>query len=100
MSEGEFYQYVNGNLVELTAEEKSECLAREGEWSASASSRMAIEVRRSRNKLLQKSDWMALRTLESGGDLTELHNYRQQLRDIPTQEGFPSNVVWPDTDLL
>jgi len=100
MSENEFYQYVNGNLIELSVEEKSEYLAREEEGIANASSRMAAEVRQKRNILLRSSDWAAIRAFESGTDFTELHEYRQQLRDIPAQEGFPSNVVWPDTDLL
>jgi hypothetical protein len=49
-----------------------------------------------RNNLLYASDWTQL----SNGPLTpevqqEWANYRQQLRDITAQSGYPFNVVWP-----
>lgn len=49
-----------------------------------------------RNLLLQQSDWTQL----PNNPLTETKQqawavYRQQLRDIPQQPGYPSNVVWP-----
>ena len=29
-------------------------------------------------------------------DLAKIKAYRQALRDVPSQEGFPDNVVWPE----
>jgi hypothetical protein len=49
-------------------------------------------VKSERNKLLSETDWMAL----SDNNLTDAwRQYRQALRDIPQQSGFPYNVVWP-----
>lgn len=52
----------------------------------------AESVRSQRNTLLAETDWMAL----SDNTLTpEWAAYRQALRDITEQVGFPENVTWP-----
>jgi hypothetical protein len=91
----DIFQYVNGELIELEAEEASECLAREEEWAANADTRIEHEVRQKRNRLLLNSDWAMLRAFESGEDSVRLREYRQNLRDLPEQDGFPNSVVWP-----
>ncbi len=53
-------------------------------------------VKTNRNKLLYQSDWTQL----PNSPLTtekqqEWAVYRQQLRDITSQSGYPFNVVWP-----
>lgn len=49
-------------------------------------------IRNRRDSLLRETDWMAL----SDVTLTQpWADYRQELRDITTQESFPYNVVWP-----
>ena len=49
-------------------------------------------VRNQRNRLLSDTDWMAL----SDNTMTpSWASYRQALRDITAQEGFPYNVIWP-----
>jgi len=49
-------------------------------------------VRNQRNRLLSDTDWMAL----SDNTMTpEWASYRQALRDITAQEGFPYSVIWP-----
>lgn len=50
-------------------------------------------VRFERNKLLSSSDWTQLP--DAPVDKTAWATYRQALRDITSQEGFPENVVWP-----
>ena len=50
--------------------------------------------RNQRNRLLKDSDWTDLSHSPLLGDQLWL-NYRQALRDIPTQEGFPETIVWP-----
>jgi len=52
----------------------------------------AQNVRDRRDRLLQETDWMALSDVVMEPYWAE---YRQQLRDITAQEGFPFNVVWP-----
>lgn len=50
-------------------------------------------IRGYRNILLKKTDWMAL----SDNTMSPAWAaYRQELRDITSQEGFPYNVNWPD----
>jgi hypothetical protein len=49
-------------------------------------------VRNQRNRLLSETDWMAL----SDNTLSPAWaSYRQALRDITAQEGFPYSVTWP-----
>ena len=49
-------------------------------------------VRRQRNSLLAGTDWMALSDVTLSEAWT---TYRQALRNIPLQSGFPANVTWP-----
>ena len=49
-------------------------------------------IRNQRDNLLQQTDWMAL----SDNTMTpEWSSYRQALRDITAQEGFPFSADWP-----
>ena len=53
-------------------------------------------VRDKRNELLEDTDWVILRYLDQGDEVPlEWKEYRQALRDIPEQEGFPGSVDWP-----
>jgi hypothetical protein len=55
-----------------------------------------MEVKQERQRLLATTDWTdtvsASTRLEN---YNEWQSYRQQLRDITTQEGYPFNVIWP-----
>ena len=52
----------------------------------------AKSVRDERNTLLAETDWWAL----SDRTMTQAEtDYRQALRDVPEQEGFPVNITWP-----
>ena len=86
-----FHATPEGNIP-FTPEEEAEWDAREAAWAAGADARKAEEVRQERNSLIQQSDWMA------NSDVTmsdEWRTYRQALRDVPSQEGFPNDVTWP-----
>lgn len=50
-------------------------------------------VRGARNGLLASSDYTQL--ADAPGDTAAWATYRQALRDIPAQEGFPFTVTWP-----
>lgn len=56
--------------------------------------KLASTARVSRNALLLESDWTQLS--DSPVDKAIWSTYRQALRDIPQQDGFPENIVWPD----
>ena len=51
------------------------------------------QVRAQRNSLLQQSDWTQV--ADAPVDQAAWATYRQALRDITMQSGFPENVVWP-----
>ena len=52
------------------------------------------DVRLERNQLLAASDWTQI--ADAPVDQTAWATYRQALRDVPQQEGFPENVNWPE----
>jgi hypothetical protein len=55
---------------------------------------LASMARSERDNLLVKSDWTQL--LDVPENIKTLWQvYRQALRDIPQQSGFPQNIVWP-----
>lgn len=51
-------------------------------------------ARAQRNALLAASDWTQLSDIPAATK-TLWEPYRQALRDITTQEGYPFNVIWP-----
>jgi hypothetical protein len=62
---------------------------------------MEASVRNKRNMLLAECDWVVVRSHEVGDEVAdEWKTYRQALRDIPFQSGFPSSVEWPKKPLL
>lgn len=50
-------------------------------------------VRQQRNELLKGSDWTQV--LDAPVNRSEWIIYRQALRDITSQNGFPFNITWP-----
>jgi hypothetical protein len=51
------------------------------------------QVREKRNKLLSASDWTQV--IDAPVDQAAWATYRQALRDISAQAGFPATVDWP-----
>lgn len=88
------HKMVNGVKVELTDAEIAEQAAREAEWAAGERDRLAAAAREQRDKLLADTDW----TQVADAPVVQLEwaTYRQALRDIPQQAGFPENVTWPE----
>ena len=82
----------NGN-VPFTPEEEVEWDAMEAEWAAGANDRAATEIRTERNAKLTQSDWTQV--IDAPVDQAAWAKYRQALRDIPSQAGFPNEVIWP-----
>ena len=72
----------------------------DGEWFTNwvitqiPDSEKAIEIRNQRNEKLSQSDWTQV--ADSPVDKQAWATYRQALRDITTQSGFPWTVTWPD----
>lgn len=57
----------------------------------------ADEARYQRNKLLAETDWtQVLDAPIDAATRDAFRVYRQALRDIPEQEGFPETITWPE----
>lgn len=50
-------------------------------------------IRSKRNTLLSSSDWTQV--ADAPVDKAAWATYRQELRDITAQAGFPTEVIWP-----
>lgn len=62
--------------------------------------RAAAEVRKRRDELLNTTDWTQMRDNSlSKEEMKKYQAYRQTLRDIPQQEGFPYDVVFPKIEV-
>lgn len=56
----------------------------------------ADSVRLTRDQLIADTDWVVIKSLESGQPVApEWVAYRQALRDVPEQIGFPYDITWP-----
>ena len=64
-------------------------------FADTAEEEMQNEVRILRNAKIAETDWSQLDDIPEATKLL-YKTYRQALRDITTQSGFPFNVVWPD----
>ena len=52
--------------------------------------------RAKRHSLLKETDWIVVKYLDIGNPVPqEWSDYRQALRDVTEQAGFPGNVDWP-----
>ncbi len=89
------YKLVNGEQIQLTAEEEAQRDAEEQAWNDGAFDRAIEDVRQKRNRLLAETDYLALSDNTLSADMT---TYRQDLRDIT--EGVSTvedvnNITWP-----
>lgn len=52
----------------------------------------SLDIKKYRTELLAETDWWAVqdRTMTQAEK-----DYRQALRDVPQQEGFPISITWP-----
>lgn len=56
----------------------------------------SLQVNAKRQPLLQQSDWTQIPNNPlTAEQQTAWATYRQELRDITTQSGYPFNVIWP-----
>ena len=86
------FHNINGERVQFTAAEETARDEEEQAWADGANDRAAVQVRDERDAKLAASDWMANSDVTMSADWT---TYRQALRDVPAQAGFPTNVTWP-----
>ena len=85
------YKVVNGEYIELTAEELAEM-----EDRAAVADLDFTTVRMERNGMLSQSDWTQIADAALGAHTAEeWAAYRQELRDLPGGFTKVSEVVWP-----
>ena len=86
------YKVVNGEYIELTAEE-----IKEMEDRAAAADLDFTMVRGQRDGMLRDTDWTQIADAALGAHTAEeWATYRQELRDLPSKHSKVSEVVWPD----
>lgn len=80
---------VDNQVINLTQSEIDSATSQLNDYNQSI---LPNDMRGKRNKLLAETDYLAL----SDNTMTsEMQTYRQALRDITSQAGFPTNVTWP-----
>lgn len=90
---GKWYtKYVLGPVFTDNAE--ATAAEQEGAYKAAKDAEQAKAVRDQRNTKLADCDWTQLS--DSPMDKAVWATYRQALRDISAQAGFPWTVIWPE----
>ena len=92
--EGKWYtKYILGPVFvdgETTAAEQ------EAAYKAKKDAEFATSARSQRDTLLKETDWVVIKSLENAQSIpSDWATYRQALRDIPQQSGFPISITWP-----
>ena len=75
------HKLINGQKVELTAEEIAQRQAEEQAWLEGAFDRAMADLRNKRDRLLASCDWVMMSDSPIA-DKTSWETYRQSLRDI------------------
>lgn len=58
---------------------------------------IAAAARAKRDRLLNETDWVVIKAAEAGEQVPDQWRaYRQALRDVTAQAGFPTNIEWPE----
>jgi len=86
-----FADYVDEDGVTVTKASQEEA------YTATKDAEAATTARATRDGLIASCDWMAIKAFEGGTTVsTEWATYRQALRDVSAQEGFPNDITWPE----
>ena len=67
---------------------------KEEAYHAGLTAATAEGVRTERDAKLAATDWQALSDITMTAEMT---TYRQALRDVPAQAGFPNTIDWPNS---
>jgi len=104
---GDVYQYSQASGVELVdgkwftkhilgpvfIDGETTAAEQEAAYKTAKDAYQANSVRTSRNDKLKECDWTQV--LDAPVDQTVWATYRQALRDISSQDGFPWEITWP-----
>jgi len=85
------YHNIGGKMVQYTSEEEAIADAEQETIDNGTSLVISHIMKQHRDTLLSESDVHAL----ADRITDEWRTYRQALRDVPSQAGFPDNITWP-----
>ena len=91
-------KYVNGKLVDMSADEIKARQEEEKKEQALEPEKKLSALRLERDFLLGQSDWVVIKEREEGGSVSNFANwkeYRQKLRDITNTYKSLQDVKWP-----
>jgi len=98
--DGKWYtKYVLGPVFTDTTIDGVTTTAAEQEatYKATKDTEQAKSVRQTRDDKLAETDWRVIKAAETATTLNAAWaTYRQALRDITSQSGFPWTITWPD----
>lgn len=86
-----FTKYVVGPV--FTGNESQTAAEQLANYKNNIDTQQATAVRQQRDQLLKDSDWTQVKDVSVNQE--QWATYRQALRDITAQEGFPFNLIWP-----
>ena len=68
----------------------------EAAYKAGVDATAATSVRTQRDKLIAETDWIIVKAKETSTNVpAAIKTYRQELRDLPSADGFPHTMTWP-----
>lgn len=88
-----FTKFVAGPV--FTDNDEETAAEQETAYRARIDANAAEGVRTERNQKLASSDWTQL--ADNTANTSAWATYRQALRDLPSTEGFPHNITWPES---
>jgi hypothetical protein len=96
--DGKWYtKYILGPVFTDTTDDAGNVTSaadNEAAYKAMKDAEQAKSVRTSRGEKLKDSDWTQV--IDAPVDQAAWAAYRQALRDITSQDGFPWNIEWPE----
>jgi len=85
--------YTKQVLGPIFTDGKTTAVEQEATYKAMKDAERATSVRTERNNKLKDCDWTQI--ADSTADKTAWATYRQDLRNVTAQVGFPWTIVWP-----
>jgi len=86
--------YTKYSLGPVFVDGETTAAENEAAYRAAKDAEQAKAVRETRTQLLKDSDWTQI--ADSTADKAAWATYRQALRDLTKQSGFPWDITWPD----
>ena len=90
--------------IDTHIREEGDAVLTDGVWTqnwivtAAPEDIKAVNIRQTRDAKLTLSDWIVVKSAEAGTAVpSDWVTYRQALRDVPAQAGFPNSITWPES---